>query len=213
MPPTVAIVVGRLMAKLLRTAADPAELAAVLGERFPPSGASVLSLVPAGAERPSCTWTALRHEPPPGQAAAATVTGRALLCCRYCWPVSRGRFWPPHGRDPSPSAGPPDTRDLGSPEDPPGPPAVAHDAVGASRVVRTRPALGPSPGARRGLLADAMSHFKGWVGWAPSANPVEVTRLKGRPDHPHRAPARVASAASSSEFSVSEDSASHGGTC
>src|SRR5262249_54014814 len=67
----------------------------------------------------------------------------------------------------------------------PGPPAVVHDAVGARVAIVPDSPSPPGAGARSladGLLAEGdEATSKGWVGWEPSAGPVQVTLDLNKP--------------------------------
>jgi serine/threonine protein kinase len=212
-PPSVAAVVARLMAKLPADRYQtPAELAAVLATGVPAAHHDnrVLPVAPTGSAEtiaePFTGFTDLDL----GSSAADPNSPARLLDRRREWQ----RLWLWAGaalllmvlgmaslwylfvgrgtqREGEPAPGTAGARDpggvgQGAPPGnfPPGPPRVAHDAVGAQVTIVPDPQH-KGPGARGlvdGLLAEGdEADSKGWVGWEPGAGPVQVTLDLDRP--------------------------------
>jgi serine/threonine protein kinase len=241
-PPSVAAVVVRLMAKLPSDRYQTsAELAAVLASEVSaaPQDRRFLHVAPAASGEtiggPSAGTTELYQgsSAPVPDAPTQLQKGRGerqrlwlrigaalllLLGIAGLWKVLTGGSTQ---RD-EPGPGTAGARDPGREEQKPppknirrGPPAVAHDAVGArvTMVPDPPPALlGPgAKGLADGLLAEGdEAASKGWVGWEPNAGPVQVTLDLDKPTKVTKLGAHFLRASHINlpgkvEFSVSED--------
>jgi tRNA A-37 threonylcarbamoyl transferase component Bud32 len=235
-PPSVAAVISRLMAKLPAARYQtPAELAAVLasGVSTAPQDTAVLAPAPVSSgEATELFLGSTAAEPilPPrpqrregqrvwlwaGIALPVLLLGVAALSYLFRGGGSQREEKPAPGTAGTRAPRAPGGVKQGPPakDSAPGPPAVAHDAVGAQVTIVPEPSVLMVPGARvlaDGLLADGdEATSTGWVSWEPSAGPVEVTLALDRPTKVTRVASHFLRATHVAlpvrvEFAVSED--------